>query len=168
MLLSPGPLSLPSFSSFLSPSPLSHHTCTYMPTTHTHAYTCTHTHKHTFLFTLGMDIAPLDLINIERFASRVIELAEYRKGLSEYLSSKMYQVAPNLTTLIGEQVCVGACILIISVPIACNSLWFVVLCMRWCEVVVGRVGCGEEGGVVRGGVLGVVRSIGCGEEYWVW
>eukprot|EP00731_Ephydatia_muelleri_P020406 Em0013g133a len=53
---------------------------------------------------MGMDIAPLDLINIERFASRVIELAEYRKGLSEYLSSKMHQVAPNLTTLIGEQV----------------------------------------------------------------
>ena len=51
-----------------------------------------------------MDISPIDLINIERFASRVVDLAEYRKQLSEYLSSKMHNVAPNLTTLIGEQV----------------------------------------------------------------
>ena len=53
---------------------------------------------------LGMDISPIDLINIERFATRVIELAQYRKQLSEYLSAKMEGVAPNLTTLIGEQV----------------------------------------------------------------
>ena len=52
-----------------------------------------------------MDISPIDLINIERFATRVIELTQYRKNLSEYLSSKMESVAPNLTTLIGEQVC---------------------------------------------------------------
>ena len=51
-----------------------------------------------------MDISPIDLINIERFASRVVDLAEYRKQLSEYLSTKMHNVAPNLTTLIGEQV----------------------------------------------------------------
>lgn len=53
---------------------------------------------------MGMDISPIDLINIERFATRVIELAQYRKQLSEYLSDKMVNVAPNLTTLIGEQV----------------------------------------------------------------
>ena len=51
-----------------------------------------------------MDISPIDLINIERFATRVIELAEYRRELSTYLSSKMQNVAPNLTTLIGETV----------------------------------------------------------------
>ncbi len=51
-----------------------------------------------------MDISPIDLINIERFATRVVELAEYRKDLSSYLSSKMTSVAPNLTTLIGETV----------------------------------------------------------------
>lgn len=51
-----------------------------------------------------MDISPIDLINIERFASRVMELADYRKQLSIYLSVKMDNVAPNLTTLIGEQV----------------------------------------------------------------
>ena len=31
---------------------------------------------------MGMDIAPLDLMNIEKFANRVIALAEYRKELS--------------------------------------------------------------------------------------
>ena len=53
-----------------------------------------------------MDISPIDLINIQRFASRVIALVKYRSELSEYLSSKMNNVAPNLTTLIGEQVCI--------------------------------------------------------------
>lgn len=53
---------------------------------------------------IGMDISPIDLINIERFATRVVDLAEYRKELSSYLSSRMHNVAPNLTTLVGEQV----------------------------------------------------------------
>lgn len=52
----------------------------------------------------GMDISPIDLINIERFASRVIGLVEYRQGLGDYLRSKMSSVAPNLSALIGEQV----------------------------------------------------------------
>ena len=55
---------------------------------------------------VGMDISPIDLVNIQRFASRVIELSRYRQELSEYLSNKMALVAPNLTTLIGEQVSV--------------------------------------------------------------
>ncbi|CAF0886864.1 unnamed protein product [Adineta steineri] len=54
--------------------------------------------------TIGMDISPIDLINIESFANRVIHLFEYRKSLQEYLRSKMGQVAPNLAQLIGEQV----------------------------------------------------------------
>ncbi|XP_013779161.1 nucleolar protein 56-like [Limulus polyphemus] len=53
---------------------------------------------------MGMDISPLDLINIETFASRVIALAEYRKQLMEYLKSKMSNTAPNLAALIGESV----------------------------------------------------------------
>ncbi|XP_073238813.1 nucleolar protein 56-like [Porites lutea] len=53
---------------------------------------------------MGMDISPIDLINIQTFASRVIGLAEYRKSLHSYLVSKMNQVAPNLSALIGEQV----------------------------------------------------------------
>merc|ERR1711909_224242 len=53
---------------------------------------------------MGMDISPIDLINIEKFASRVIALADYRKGLHEYLKDKMNTVAPNLATLIGDLV----------------------------------------------------------------
>ncbi|KAI4460460.1 nucleolar protein 5 nucleolar protein nop5 nop58 [Holotrichia oblita] len=53
---------------------------------------------------MGMDISPVDLLNIELFASRVIALANYRKQLGEYLRSKMNDVAPNLAALIGEQV----------------------------------------------------------------
>jgi len=53
---------------------------------------------------MGMDISPIDLINIESFASRVIGLVEYRRKLHEYLQSKMNQVAPNLQALIGDLV----------------------------------------------------------------
>merc|ERR1719192_3228671 len=53
---------------------------------------------------MGMDIAPLDLMNIEKFATRVIALADYRKELQEYLRSKMGAVAPNLAALIGDVV----------------------------------------------------------------
>lgn len=53
---------------------------------------------------MGMDISPIDLLNIERFATRVIDLSEYRKYLINYLQKKMGQVAPNLTALIGETV----------------------------------------------------------------
>lgn len=52
-----------------------------------------------------MDISVVDLINIEMFAGKVISLVEYRKSLNEYLKSKMASCAPNLATLIGEQVC---------------------------------------------------------------
>merc|ERR1712021_230884 len=51
-----------------------------------------------------MDIAPMDLLNIDMFASRVIGLADYRKELSTYLRNKMEIVAPNLATLIGDTV----------------------------------------------------------------
>ena len=52
----------------------------------------------------GQDISPIDLINIELFAQRVISLVEYRKQLHSYLVSKMQDVAPNLAVLIGEMV----------------------------------------------------------------
>merc|ERR1712173_395113 len=51
---------------------------------------------------MGMDISPVDLLNIDMFASRVIGITEYRKELSTYLRSKMSVVAPNLAGLIGE------------------------------------------------------------------
>merc|ERR1712004_397832 len=53
---------------------------------------------------MGMDIAPLDLINIEIFAKKVISLADYRKKLQQYLSDKMSNVAPSLAALIGDVV----------------------------------------------------------------
>ncbi|KAI2651512.1 Nucleolar protein 56 [Labeo rohita] len=51
---------------------------------------------------MGMDISPIDLINIESFSSRVVSLTNYRQELQEYLRSKMGQVAPNLAALIGD------------------------------------------------------------------
>ena len=53
---------------------------------------------------MGMDISPIDLMNIDMFASRVISLADYRRELAQYLRAKMAGVAPNLATLIGDQV----------------------------------------------------------------
>ncbi|XP_073681200.1 nucleolar protein 56 [Garra rufa] len=53
---------------------------------------------------MGMDISPIDLINIESFSSRVVSLTNYRQELQEYLRSKMGQVAPNLAALIGDVV----------------------------------------------------------------
>lgn len=51
-----------------------------------------------------MDISPIDLMNIEMFAKRVVALSDYRKQLAEYLHNKMVGVAPNLAVLIGNQV----------------------------------------------------------------
>jgi nucleolar protein 56 len=53
---------------------------------------------------MGQDISPIDLVNIETFARRVISLAEYRHKLHTYLLDKMHVVAPNLSALIGEVV----------------------------------------------------------------
>ena len=53
---------------------------------------------------MGQDISPIDLINIQTFAQRVISLAEYRHKLYDYLLEKMHNVAPNLSALIGEVV----------------------------------------------------------------
>merc|ERR1739842_200763 len=51
-----------------------------------------------------MDISPIDLLNINMFAARVIGLSDYRKELVVYLRNKMEAVAPNLATLIGDTV----------------------------------------------------------------
>merc|ERR1712088_1004080 len=53
---------------------------------------------------MGMDISPVDLLNIDMFASSVIGITEYRKELSTCLRSKMSVVAPNLAVLIGDTV----------------------------------------------------------------
>ncbi|KAJ3226511.1 snoRNP complex protein nop56 [Chytriomyces hyalinus] len=53
---------------------------------------------------MGTDLSEIDFTNIEAFADRVISLTEYRTRLHGYLVSKMHQVAPNLSALIGEMV----------------------------------------------------------------
>jgi len=44
------------------------------------------------------------MTNIEHFADRVIHLTEYRHRLFAYLGKKMNDIAPNLSTLMGELV----------------------------------------------------------------
>uniref|UniRef100_A0A0E0EFM1 Nucleolar protein 56 n=1 Tax=Oryza meridionalis TaxID=40149 RepID=A0A0E0EFM1_9ORYZ len=51
---------------------------------------------------MGQDLSPVDLINVQQFAQRVMNLSEYRKNLYEYLVTKMNDIAPNVTSLIGE------------------------------------------------------------------
>ncbi|XP_017258950.1 nucleolar protein 56 isoform X2 [Daucus carota subsp. sativus] len=53
---------------------------------------------------MGQDLSPVDLINVKLFAQRVMDLAEYRKKLYDYLVAKMSDIAPNLAALIGEVV----------------------------------------------------------------
>lgn len=51
---------------------------------------------------MGMEISSIDLINISTFANKVINLAEYRQQLMQYMTNKMNTIAPNLSALIGE------------------------------------------------------------------
>lgn len=53
---------------------------------------------------MGQDISPIDLVNIEVFTKRVVSLVEYRQKLMTYLQDRMNSVAPNLSALIGEVV----------------------------------------------------------------
>merc|ERR1711879_587495 len=51
---------------------------------------------------VGMEISDIDFLNVDRFASQVVQLSEFRKELQEYLKTKMDIVAPNLAALGGE------------------------------------------------------------------
>ncbi|CAH8381541.1 unnamed protein product [Eruca vesicaria subsp. sativa] len=53
---------------------------------------------------MGQDLSPLDLLNAQTFAQEVINLADYRKKLYDYLVAKMSDIAPNLAALIGDMV----------------------------------------------------------------
>lgn len=48
---------------------------------------------------MGTELGELDMVNIENFADRVVQLADYRKSMHEYLVEKMHLVAPNVRTL---------------------------------------------------------------------
>lgn len=53
---------------------------------------------------MGQDISEIDLLNVSSFTHRVINLSEYRDNLIDYLHSKLVQIAPNLSTLVGDTV----------------------------------------------------------------
>lgn len=51
---------------------------------------------------MGQDLSKADMENVCIFAQRVVNLADYRRQLYDYLCEKMHTVAPNLSELIGE------------------------------------------------------------------
>ena len=53
---------------------------------------------------MGGDMAEVDWVNIRAFADRVVNLGEYRLSLQQYLVDRMMAVAPNLTTLMGQNI----------------------------------------------------------------
>lgn len=69
-----------------------------------------------------MEISDIDLLNVYTFAERVIALSEYRVSLQTYLHTKMGLVAPNLQSLIGDQVSLCRAILSCCTDLL-GSLW---------------------------------------------
>lgn len=53
---------------------------------------------------MGTEMAEVDWENVKAFAERVVSMGEYRISLQQYLIDKMMLIAPNLTTLIGQQI----------------------------------------------------------------
>ena len=53
---------------------------------------------------MGTEITPDDLENIQALAEQVVDFTEYRQQLSSYLSNRMRAIAPNLTALVGDLV----------------------------------------------------------------
>ncbi|RMD40100.1 hypothetical protein DV735_g5032, partial [Chaetothyriales sp. CBS 134920] len=53
---------------------------------------------------MGTEITPEDLENIQSLAEQVVEFTEYRTQLASYLTARMNAIAPNLTVLVGDLV----------------------------------------------------------------
>jgi len=53
---------------------------------------------------MGQEMSEADVMQVKKFAERVVEQIEFREKLSLYLKERMNAVAPNLTALIGEMV----------------------------------------------------------------
>ncbi|KAI1706457.1 snoRNA binding domain, fibrillarin domain-containing protein [Ditylenchus destructor] len=53
---------------------------------------------------MGTDISEIDLLHISQLCDQIIEIANYRTELHEYLKNRMHALAPNLTVLLGELV----------------------------------------------------------------
>mmetsp|Transcript_9599 Transcript_9599/g.15975 ORF Transcript_9599/g.15975 Transcript_9599/m.15975 type:complete len:557 (-) Transcript_9599:240-1910(-) len=60
--------------------------------------------KKTAETSMGTEISPVDLINIQSLCEQVVSLTEYRLQLFEYLKNRMAAIAPNLTLMVGELV----------------------------------------------------------------
>lgn len=53
---------------------------------------------------MGTEISPEDLENIQALAEQVVGFSEYRQQLASYLTARMNAIAPNLTALVGDLV----------------------------------------------------------------
>jgi nucleolar protein 58 len=56
------------------------------------------------LVSMGTEVSGDDLANITALCDQVVDLAEYRAQLADYLRARMAAIAPNLTVLVGELV----------------------------------------------------------------
>lgn len=53
---------------------------------------------------MGTEISDVDEKYIWALCDQIVELADYRASLSEYLKNRMQAIAPNLTSMVGELV----------------------------------------------------------------
>jgi len=53
---------------------------------------------------MGSELSPVDLKNVEYFCNNVTSLIKYREDLLGYLKDKMKKLAPNVSSLVGEVV----------------------------------------------------------------
>ena len=60
--------------------------------------------KHAARVSMGTEISQEDVENICMLCQEVISTSAYREQLNTYLSNRMRAIAPNLTTMVGEQI----------------------------------------------------------------
>jgi len=60
--------------------------------------------KHAANVSMGTEISEEDVSNICQLCTEVISTHQYREQLNTYLSNRMRAIAPNLTTMVGEQI----------------------------------------------------------------
>jgi nucleolar protein 58 len=60
--------------------------------------------KEASIVSMGTDISDADLASVQRLATEVVALMEYRAQLWAYLQARMQAIAPNLTVMVGELV----------------------------------------------------------------
>jgi nucleolar protein 58 len=53
---------------------------------------------------MGTEISPEDLSNIQALCEQVIAIHDYRNSLYDYLKNRMNAIAPNLSVMVGELV----------------------------------------------------------------